>query len=146
MRASFLRRPLPAPPAMGGHLLPSVDESLLLSTPRPNLLLEGPAAQIQAVVAALKPLLTSPVIAWCGGGLPGEHRGTLIVQEIHRLDDTQQRQLMIWLDDAVGTVQVIATTSEPLFPMVERGVFLEVLYYRLNILRVEVACPGGHKA
>ena len=53
---------------------------------------------------------------------------------------------MIWLDDAVGTVQVIATTSEPLFPLVERGAFLDVLYYRLNILRVEVPCVGGHKA
>jgi hypothetical protein len=130
---------------MGGQMLSSVDESLLLSTTRPNLLLEGPEAQVQAVVAALRPLLLCPVTAWCGGGLPDEHRGTLIVQEIHRLDDTQQRQLMIWLDDAVGTVQVIATTSEPLFPLVERGAFLDVLYYRLNIFRVEVACPGGHK-
>ena len=140
MLASSRRRPLPA---MGGHMLPSVDESLLLSTTRPHLLLEGPETQIQAVVAALKPLLPSPVIAWCGGGLPDEHRGTLIVQEVHRLDDTQQRQLMIWLDDAVGTVQVIATTSEPLFPLIERGAFLDVLYYRLNILRVEVPCLGA---
>jgi hypothetical protein len=130
---------------MGGQMLPSVDESLLFSSTRPNLLLEGPEAQVQAVVAALRPLLLCPVSAWSGGGLPDEHRGTLIAQEIHGLDDTQQRQLMIWLDDAVGTVQVIATTSEPLFPLVERGAFLEVLYYRLNILRVEVACPGGHK-
>jgi hypothetical protein len=130
---------------MGGQMLPSVDETLLLSTIRPNLLLEGPEAQVQAVVAALRPLLPSPVIAWCGGGLPDEHRGTLIVQKVCRLDDTQQRQLMMWLDDTVGTVQVIATTSEPLYPLVERGVFLDVLYYRLNILRVEMPCPGGRK-
>jgi Sigma-54 interaction domain len=130
---------------MGGQMLSSVDESLLFSSTRPNLLLEGPEAQVQAVVAALRPLLLRPVTAWCGGGLPDEHRGTLIVQEIHRLDDTQQRQLMIWMDDSVGTVQVIATTSEPLFPLVERGAFFDVLYYRLNILRVEVACPGAHK-
>ena len=126
-------------------MLPSVDESLLLSTTRPNLLLEGPEAQVQAIVAALRPLLPSPVIAWCGDGLPDEHRGTLIVQEAYRLDDAQQRQLMMWLDDAVGTVQVIATTSAPLFPLVERGAFLDVLYYRLNILRVEMPfrCPSS---
>jgi hypothetical protein len=130
---------------MGGHMLPSVDESLLLSTTRPNLLLEGPETQVQAVVVALSPLLAPPLTAWCGGGLPDEHRGTLIVQEVHRLDDIQQRQLMMWLDDAVGSVQVIATTSAPLFFLVERGAFLDVLYYRLNILRVEVPCLGGHQ-
>jgi transcriptional regulator of aromatic amino acid metabolism len=63
------------------------------------------------------------------------------VQEVYRLDDSQQRQLMMWLDDAVGTVQVIATTSEPLFPLVERGAFLDVLYDRLNVLLVAVSTP-----
>jgi Sigma-54 interaction domain len=142
MRASSLRRPLPA---TSGQIFPPVDEVLFLSETRPNLLMEGPEAQVRAAVAALRPLLPLPVTAWCGGRLPDKHRGTLIVQEVHHLDATQQRQLMMWLDDAVGTVQVIATTSEPLFPLVERGVFLDVLYYRLNILRVEVPCVGGHK-
>ena len=33
---------------------------------------------------------------------------------------------------------MISTTAEPLFALVERGAFLDVLYYRLNVVRVEV--------
>jgi hypothetical protein len=124
---------------MGRRTLLSADESLALSPIRPNVLLEGPEPLLEAVVAALTPQLPCPLATWCGEGpLPDERRGTLVVPEVHRLDDHQQRQLLRWLADTVGTVQVIAMTSEPLFPMVRRGAFLDVLYYRLNVVRVEV--------
>jgi hypothetical protein len=130
-------------PALGEHMHSSVEEFLLFSTSagRPNLLLEGPESQVDAVVFALRPHLPGPLAAWCGGALPAEHRGTLIVQGAHRLDASQQQQLMQWLDDTQGTVRVIAT-SEPLFPLVGRGAFLDALYYRLNVIRVEVPAQG----
>jgi transcriptional regulator of acetoin/glycerol metabolism len=34
---------------------------------------------------------------------------------------------------------VVSTTHLPLFHLVERGVFLEPLYYRLNLVYLEVA-------
>jgi len=39
-------------------------------------------------------------------------------------------------------VQVVSTSSEPLFPLVETGAFLANLYYRLNVVRMNVMSSG----
>ena len=36
-------------------------------------------------------------------------------------------------------MQVISTTDDPLYPVVSRGAFLANLYYRLNVLLLDVA-------
>jgi transcriptional regulator of acetoin/glycerol metabolism len=36
-----------------------------------------------------------------------------------------------------GRIQVISVVFEPLYPMVERGQFLEPLFYRLNAVSLE---------
>jgi transcriptional regulator with PAS, ATPase and Fis domain len=44
---------------------------------------------------------------------------------------------LTWLDaDGVG-VRLISTSSERLFDLVECGQFLEVLYYRLNVILID---------
>jgi DNA-binding NtrC family response regulator len=76
---------------------------------------------------------------WSPGILmPAVDRGTLIVPRVDRLDDDQQRRLIYWLEKTAGSVRVIATTSVPLFVMVQRGVFLDRLYYLLNIIRLDL--------
>jgi DNA-binding NtrC family response regulator len=62
----------------------------------------------------------------------------LIVDEVAELDANDQRFLLGWLNGPGGRTQVISLTSQPLFPLVERGLFLADLYYRLNIVRPEV--------
>ena len=41
-----------------------------------------------------------------------------------------------------GATQVITTTSCPLFPIVERGAFLEGLYYYLSAICLDVVSPA----
>ena len=35
-------------------------------------------------------------------------------------------------------IQIVTTSTVPLFPLVTRGAFLETLYYRLNVIYVEL--------
>jgi transcriptional regulator of acetoin/glycerol metabolism len=62
---------------------------------------------------------------------------TVIVRDVMKLDAGRQQQLYQWLDERGAHARVIATTSEPLYPMVEARQFLEPLYYRLNIVCVD---------
>jgi hypothetical protein len=119
--------------------LPSIEEFLLLASARTNLLLEGQELRLEAVLSVLTPRLSRPVTMWSQGILmPGEHRGTLIVPMVDSLDRDQQKRLVLWLEKTAGSVRVIATTSVPLFAMVQRGAFLDRLYYLLNIIRLEL--------
>jgi hypothetical protein len=115
-------------------------ELLRLSSAQTNLLLEGEASQVETVLTAVAPSLPRPVTTWGGtGSLAAVRDGTLIVPLVNRFDDDQQRQLLRWLEETAGAVRVIATTRGSLFRLVQRGIFLDALYYRLNTIRVEIA-------
>jgi Sigma-54 interaction domain len=64
--------------------------------------------------------------------LPLESGGTLILEEGDRLGERDQTVLLDWLNGPGRSVRVLTTSSQPLFPLVEAGSFLESLYYRLN--------------
>jgi two-component system, NtrC family, response regulator AtoC len=77
------------------------------------------------------------------------HRGTLYLTEIGDLPLALQVKLLTFLDDRIvyplgGTVghpadvRVVAATHRDLSEMVRRGRFREDLFYRLNVLRLEV--------
>jgi PAS domain S-box-containing protein len=77
------------------------------------------------------------------------HRGTLYLTEIGDLPLALQVKLLTFLDDKIvyplgGTVgrpadvRVVAATHRDLGEMVRRGRFREDLFYRLNVLRLEV--------
>lgn len=53
----------------------------------------------------------------------------------------QQHALLQWLDDTAGRVQVVSTTTQPLFPLVQRDVFRADLYYRLNTVFLDLRDP-----
>lgn len=120
--------------------LPPFAEFLRLAAAQTNLLVEGTELRVEAVLAALTPHLVSPLTTWGGGvALPTGRRGTLMVPHVERLHEEHQQQLLRWLSETNGTVRVVATTSGSLFRLVLSGAFLDALYYRLNIVRVEVA-------
>ena len=52
----------------------------------------------------------------------------------------EQAALLRWLEG--DRKQVVCTTAQPLFPLVDRGLFDETLYYRLNIARVAVGADA----
>jgi transcriptional regulator of acetoin/glycerol metabolism len=62
------------------------------------------------------------------------------------LDAKQQIHLLHWLDliNERLQVQVVSTTSEPLFPLVQTGAFLADLYYKLNIVLIDLMGAGRH--
>jgi DNA-binding NtrC family response regulator len=59
--------------------------------------------------------------------------GALILHGVDALVHADQRRLLDWLGDALA-VKVISTAPAPLLPRIERGAFLDSLYYRLNTI------------
>ena len=63
--------------------------------------------------------------------------GTLLLRNVAALNRIEQERLRDWLARTSDT-QVVATNTTPVFPLVERGAFLDALYYRLNMTYLEV--------
>lgn len=87
------------------------------------------------------------------GGKPGKfelaNRGTIFLDEIGDMPMAMQSKLLVVLQEREvervgGTkpvavdVQVIAATNRPLEDMIKKGKFREDLYYRLNVVSLEV--------
>jgi len=93
------------------------------------------------MLVALRPHFRKPI--WrCkpkkGVPLVQPSGGTLILLEAARLDVKQQEQLLGWFDQFDGSLQIVTTTSQPLFSLVQSGAFLEQLYYGLNVVRMDL--------
>jgi hypothetical protein len=126
------------PASIAGESL--VPEWLVLRARRPNVLLTGAHATIEVVMATLRPYLSLPIFYWAPGvPLPSPRDvGTLLICDVATLCLEQQQILLSWLDHVVpGQTQVVSTTGLELFALVEQGTFLEALYYRLNIVRLD---------
>jgi hypothetical protein len=113
-----------------------------MGMPRANLLLVGVDGRLQRILELLSRDYREPVAVWT----PGEHLvlppveqvKTLILRNVGELSLVDQGRLFDWLNQAVGRTQVVSTTPGPLLPLVHAGGFLSALYYRLNVLYVEV--------
>ena len=107
-----------------------------------SLLLVGPDAVVEAILDALRPHFRQPIEVWSpGSGLvlsPDLNTRTLILRDVAAMPRDDQHRLCDWLDVAGGRTRVVSTTREPLFPLLEAGTFVQTLYYRLNVLCVQV--------
>lgn len=107
---------------------------------RVSLLLIG---QSDAAVEAIWPWLDGPVFAASGGyGLTmpdAGWTGTFLLRDLEHLSAGEQHQLLDWLGRSGGHAQVVSTAAIPLLPRVVTGEFLEALYYRLNMVCVDLA-------
>jgi hypothetical protein len=107
-----------------------------------NLLLVATPSDISEMLVALKTYLRAPLHEYtpAGGPVPQPAEGTLVLFEVARLNEKQQRQLLQWLDQINERmqVQVVSTSSEPLFPLVQSGAFLADLYYKLNVVLIDL--------
>ena len=102
----------------------------------PNTLLIGPADATARVLDALTPRLRQP-IARCdaaGLSLPADPAGTLIINDVTTLSAADQERLLEWLVEPSRLTQVVATATGAVFPQVADGAFLDVLFYRLNVM------------
>ena len=114
-------------------------EWAMVETSRANCLLIGSDIFVDDALTLLSSALSRPVVLWSSGHPlllpPSSSVSTLILRDIGGLDQADQWRLARWIDDARGT-RIISTASVPPWPLVERGVFLEELYYRLNTVTV----------
>ena len=114
----------------------------LLQMAHPNVLVVGPDEVIAEALHTLVGICRDPV-ATCRAASPlalppAAGTGALILQDVDRLTPDGQGRLMGWLENVHGGMQVIATSTEPLWPQVKAGFFLEALYYRLNVIYIDL--------
>jgi hypothetical protein len=122
--------------------LSAVDRSIFRRH-RPSMLLVGPVSATEALLLQLEASFADPLTLWQPGSeltLPSAG-GTLILRKVSALSTAQQVTLLAWLDRDQRRTQVVSTAPESLLPLLERGLFSDVLYYRLNPLYIEL--PKG---
>ena len=115
--------------------IPASDWETLVLT-RANTVVVGSEDAALSVWTAVWPTLQKPIY-WADAdrlSLPRHSAGTLILQGAHALSAFDQQQVFEWLDRDARATRVLSTAPYPLFPLVEGGLFLEALYYRLNML------------
>jgi hypothetical protein len=108
-----------------------------------NFVLAGTPSLVDAMVAAMLPYFREPVRLFnpeTDRPVPQMTDGTLILTEIGRLNASHQVQLSARLDryDVRRPVQIVSTTSASILALVESGEFRADLYYRLNIVRIDL--------
>jgi hypothetical protein len=116
------------------------DGALLRATPV-NTLLIGPTAKVDALIAVLLPQLESPVAHWWpteSPPLPRLTSGTLILHDVGTIPPERQAWFFAQLGALDRPVRVISTSETRVWPLVERGAFLASLYYRLNVLCLDL--------
>ncbi len=100
-----------------------------------NVLLEGQADKTAEAILELLPHLRAPIVyRKPGQELPLLNACTVILHDVDTLCRTEQVRLHEWLDRKSDSIQTIATTCSPLFPLVQDGQFERDLYYRLNVI------------
>jgi transcriptional regulator of acetoin/glycerol metabolism len=132
-------RPIFLPPDL------SAEWDLIIEA-RLNVLLIGPPAATDAMLVSLVPRLAEPIQQYkptAGVPVPQLLEGTLVLLEVAQLNMPQQAEVLQYLDQLdERRVQVVSTTAEPLYSLTETGAFLARLYYRLNIVRIDLT-PSG---
>jgi hypothetical protein len=115
---------------------------LLMGMPRVNLLLIAPDGVVRYVLESLLLNLRAPTATWMPGRplvLPPPGRlGTLVLHDVGNLPAKEQLDLLDWMGHADGRTQVVSTSSTALLPRVQRGEFIDTLYYRLNTVCVDL--------
>jgi len=115
------------------------DEELqVLRTWHPNVLIGGGPGPTEAALQALRSVFRPTIVSWTAGAalqLPPDHGArTLILRDVDALSSEQQQQVLGWLQQDRGAVQVVATSARPVWPLVESGHFDASLYYALNVV------------
>jgi hypothetical protein len=121
------------------------EEWLRMGTPRVNVLVAGRDEAVQLVLETLFVHIEKPIANWSPGEplmLPPVGRpGTLVLHDVAALEPGDQIRLLQWSARAMGSMQVISTTSAPLLPRIAAGTFIDTLYYRLNTVYIELERP-----
>ena len=107
-----------------------------------NLLLVGSDEDVEELIGELRRDLDGPTNVWEPGRplhLPDPTRaGTLILRNIGQMSIPDQQRVFDWLPVHGRRRRIISTTPGSLVPLIVGGAFHETLYYRLNVVCVEL--------
>src|ERR1700730_13767190 len=112
----------------------------MLRQGRARALVVGSERATGSVLRSLRADFGAVVVNMRAGGpltLP-EARATVILHDVSALNAADQDHLSRWLNQSPAGISVIGVTSEPVFPLVQRGAFLTDLFYRLNLVVIDV--------
>src|SRR5262245_39421895 len=129
-------------PQMGFRVLSRPNDWAVLQGRHPNVLVTGPRDAMHAFLKAITPSLHSPVRHLnCRRPLDlPTASGTIVLDDVDALPPEEQEGLLRWLDAAQSVEsQTIALTTGPLYAQVRAGSFLDTLYYRLNVVHLQIA-------
>jgi hypothetical protein len=113
----------------------------MLRRSRPNVLVVGSSAEVDRAFELMYPYLRTPVVAWVPRetrDLPSTPFRTIVIRDVEALDSRQQENLVAMVCRLAADVQIVSTSRTPLFPRVERGEFLNRLYYQLNVIYLDL--------
>ena len=118
------------------------EELAVLRAWHPNVLIGAPRETVAAMLASLQSVFRPIVVRWTRGAAlpvpPGGNTRTLVLEDVDALSRDEQEQLYLWLKDNDRTVQVVATTSQPLAHLVASGSFDPRLFYALNVIHIRI--------
>ena len=144
---SYARRATPLTDRAAATLLRTAAPDLILPPEwldicrhRCNTLLIGPADATARVLMLLRPYLRRPTVWAAPQHGPLEipiECATVVLQDVSALGPHDQAAVRKSLHS--HRVQMISTSTRPLFPMIALGLFDEALYYRLNVMLLNVA-------
>jgi hypothetical protein len=109
------------------------DDWCLFQVARPNVLLIGPEVDTDLAVASITGWGEERTCFWPAPPDMSQFE-TLIVRNVIDLDWREQGELNRWLAERSEAIRVIATARVPPYGLVEHRLFLEALYYRLNVV------------
>jgi hypothetical protein len=124
---------------------PASDERIARLT-RANLFVVGADDVVAQLVSSLWPYLEPPVVVRRRGEplrlVPTSRPvGTIVVYDVDTLTHDEQQVLNLWVCAGNGHSRVVSTASTSLLPMVEAGLFDDALYYRLNVVTIDLTSP-----
>lgn len=126
---------------------PAASEFTALRLFRPNLLIEAPLLARDKLLGQLQPHIPSVVARMSTTGvleLPSPRTG-IIVHDVDNLSTLDQARLYAWMSKGDVRHQVVSTSAQSVYALVQSGHFCEGLYYRLNVVTLVVTggAPAG---
>jgi hypothetical protein len=115
-------------------------EFLRLAGHRANVLLTGSDRALAFLLDALHEHLRQP-LTWCSRRmlvLPRGGDGTLLIHDLEALTREQQDRLFDWLTRRTCRTQIVSMSANPLLPRVCAGTFVAGLFYRLNVISLDL--------
>jgi hypothetical protein len=109
---------------------------------RPNVLVVGSTADADRTFDVMYPYLRTPIVPWAPRNareVPSGSFRTLLVRDVDSLTGSQQEELVALICRIGGDLQIVSMAKAPLFPLVEKGRFLDRLYYQLNVVYLDLS-------